>query len=151
MIKLRAPEGASISLAGRAVDINNDGSVHVMESDAETLRGHGFTDWADHPTGGDVETMSREQLVEAIVAKTREGMADASTEDLRAALRKAPRMASETAEHVTAADPEEKRISGLNRTALFAYLKENGVSAPPPISNEELIAIAIKTHRAKRI
>lgn len=157
MIKLRAPEGRAVSLEGRPVDIADDGSVTAHPRDVETLRSHGFIDWQDHPAqGGDIETMTREQLIEATVRRTREEAGKLDTDKLRDHLRGAPvedqRMptAEEIEEAGTRVDPDavtEERIAIMKRPELFAYLKAKSVSAPPPISNDTLRGIAVDTLR----
>ncbi|MGH6857487.1 MAG: hypothetical protein ACRECP_07595, partial [Methylocella sp.] len=41
---------------------------------------------------------------------------------------------------------QEQDISGLNRPALFAFLRAKGVSVSLPVTNEELRAAARRAH-----
>lgn len=157
--KLRAPEGfSSLTIEGRPVEVASDGSYHANHRDIATLRAHGFVDWHDHPgAGGDIETMTHEQLADAAAKRTREEAMKMDPERLRSALR-APGAVVEEADPSPAevADAEQRlksesarvdapRIAAMNRTELFAYLKSHGVSAPPPITNDRLREIALDT------
>lgn len=154
LVKLRAPLGASsLSVNGRTLNVDYDGSVEVSELEAIDLRSHGFVDWDGPPQEStDLDALSYEQLVGLAVAKAREHIESLDHAALLSSLKQD--LDDKNAAAIDAVQlPDEmsdKRIMGMNRIELFAYLKANGVSAPPPIGNERLREIALQTFVASK-
>ena len=145
--KLRAPESfASLSLEGRAVEVAKDGSLHADHRDIATLRAHGFTDWHDHPgAGGDIETMTKPQLVDAVLTLTRVEAEKRSEDDLRSALRQArggpvePDDLPPSEADLAAADAKlkaspavtEESVATMTRLEMLAFLRARNVGIGP--------------------
>ena len=157
--KLRAPESfGGLSLEGRAVEIAKDGSLHADHRDIATLRAHGFTDWHDHPgAGGDIETMTKPQLVDAVLALTRVEAEKRSEDDLRSALRQArgepaepddlppseADLAAADAKLKASAPITEERVPMMTRPEMFAFLESRKVGIGPATKDVGLRAAVL--------
>lgn len=154
--KLRAPESfAGLTIEGRGVDIAKDGSYHADHRDIATLRAHGFTDWHDHPgAGGDIATMTKSQLIEAMIAKGRAELEKMDVERLREGLRDAPLAEDDhepSAADLAAADAKlkesapvtEDQVATMTRPELFAFLKARNVAIGPATKDPGLRAAVL--------
>ena len=161
--KLRAPEGfGALSIEGRGVEVAGDGSLHADHRDIATLRAHGFTDWHDYPgAGGDIETMTKPQLVNAVLALTRVEAEKRSEDDLRSALRQASGgpaepddlppseadLAEADAKLKASAPVTEERVSTMTRPEMFAFLKARNVGIGPNTRDPGLRAAVLSELR----
>ena len=141
MVKLRAPDGiSSIVHGGVEVPFGDDRSVEVDDLSAEVFKVHGFRPWNDGAAPIDAMTHSRK--VWHLLERARRNLEALPAEELRASL---PAMAPSTVippDDTETGGEHEQDISGLNRPALFAFLRAKGVSVSLPITNEELRAAA---------
>ena len=144
--KMRAPAGfGGLKIAGRDIEVSDDGSHEAHQLDVATLRSHGFQDWHDQPgASGDVETMTKEQLVEMAVNRTRDEAGKLDIEELR---RHMMRATGKTPAPPAAEPKSEAEVSGMSRKDLFAYLKENGVAIGTATGDENLRTAALETFR----
>ena len=154
--KLRAPTGmSSFSHEGRSVEIAKDGSLQVPTRDVAAFKQHGFIDWSDEPgSGGDIETMTREQLVEAMIFHSRENITAASDEDLRKGIRMArgehDDLQVKTGTGSDVVPPvvlTEADVSGMSRKDMFAFLQERGVAIGPATKDDGLRAAVVNELR----
>ena len=153
--KLRAPEGfGALSIEGRSIEVANDGSLHADHRDIATLRAHGFTDWHDHPgAGGDIETMTKPQLIEAMIAKGRGELEKMDAERLREGLRGGPLeeehepsaadLAEAHAKLKSGAPITEERVATMTRPELFAFLRSRNVGIGPATKDPGLRAAVL--------
>ncbi|MGH6834949.1 MAG: hypothetical protein ACREC9_05200, partial [Methylocella sp.] len=89
-----------------------------------------------------IDGKTHSQMVLPVLQRIRRTLEVLPTKELRAAL---PAAATDTV--ILPGDTEtggeqEQDISGLNRRALFAFLRAKGVSVSLPVTNEELRAAA---------
>ena len=164
--KLRAPDSfGGLSIEGRLVEVGKDGAFHADARDVTALRSHGFTDWHDQPgAGGDIETMTKTQLVDAIVMHTRGEAEKRGEDELRSALRQVrgvpldaddlPPTAADIAEAAARLKAEqhvtEERIEVMTRPELFAYLRASAVAIGPATKDPGLRAAALDHFRKSR-
>lgn len=143
MVKLRAPDGiSSIVHDGVEVPIEEDRSVEVDDPSAEVFKVHGFRPWNDGKSAASIDAMTHSRKVLHLLERTRRNLEALPAEELRASL---PAMAPSTvipSDDTATGGEHEQDISGLNRRALFAFLRAKGVSVSLPITNEELRAAA---------
>lgn len=137
-MKLLAPVGtASFSYGGVEAFVDADGTVEVDGDAVEALQSLGFT------TAVTIDTMTKTDLVERIMAYGRAKVEAMSIEDLRtqyAAVSELERKAADAAQ----VDPNAvtaEQIDGMNRSELFAYLRQKGIAAGA-VSNDMLKSIA---------
>ena len=141
-MKLRAPEGtASFSYAGEESFVAADGTVEVEGEASDALLCHGFEPVRD------LAQMSRDDLIERILARSRIELAALATEKLRgqfSASIEADRDAEDKFFLVDASPVSADRIASMTRRQLFAFLREKGIAAGA-VGNEALRAIALQT------
>jgi hypothetical protein len=143
MVKLRAPDGvSSIVHDGVEVPIGHDRSVEVDDYSAEVFMVHGFRPWNGGKNAVPIDGVPQSHKVVHLLARPRCPLDDLPVEGLQASLPAtvpdsviAPDDAETGGEH-------EQDISGLNRPALFAFLRAKGISVSLPVTNEELRAAA---------
>ncbi|MFZ3325178.1 MAG: hypothetical protein WA231_04485 [Methylocella sp.] len=143
MVKLRAPDGSSsIVHDGVEVPIEEDRSVEVDDLSAEVFKVHGFRPWNDGKSAASIDAMTHSRKVLHLLERTRRNLEALPAEELRASL---PAMGPTTVippDDTATGGEHEQVISGLNRRALFAFLRAKGVSVSLPVTNEELRAAA---------
>jgi hypothetical protein len=137
MVKLRAPDGiSSIVHDGVEVSIGDDRSVEVDDLSAEVFQVHGFRLWNGGKRAAPIDVVPHSHKVLHLLERPRRTLDVLPAEGLQASL---PATAPGT---VIPPDDTEQDISGLNRRALFAFLRAKGVSVSLPVTNEELRAAA---------
>jgi hypothetical protein len=137
MVKLRAPDGiSSIVHDGVEVPIGDDRSVEVDDLSAEVFQVHGFRPWNGGKSAAPIDAAPYSHKVLHLLERPRRTLDVLPAEGLQASL---PATAPGT---VIPPDDTEQDISGLNRRALFAFLRAKGVSVSLPVTNEELRAAA---------
>ncbi len=143
MVKLRAPDGiSSIVHDGVAVPIGDDRSVEVDDLAAEVFEVHGFRPWNGGKNAVPIDAMPHSHIVLHLLERPRRPLDDLPTEGLQANL---PATAPGTVippDDTETGGEHEQDISGLNRRALFAFLRAKGVSVSLPVTNDELRAAA---------
>lgn len=143
MVKLRAPDGiSSIVHDGVEVEIGDDRSVEVDDLSAEVFKVHGLRPWNGGKKAVPIDAVPHSHMVLHLLERPRRTLDVHPAEGLRASL---PPTASGTVIPPDDAEPggeQEQDISGLNRPALFAFLRAKGVSVSLPVTNEELRAAA---------
>jgi hypothetical protein len=146
-MKLRAPAGcASVSHEGRVVKVDDEGAIEIDDASAKIFIAHGFAPWRESavPQTGD---MTRDELIARVMEKTLHLLQTSDTEEIRARLRQFETGgSSQTAdEHRTpgaVAEATDDDLAKLNRSALFALLREHGVRVSLPITNVQLRELA---------
>jgi hypothetical protein len=147
-MKLRAPDGCcAASHAGKIIEISEDGSAEVEDDLHPVFVTHGFTPWESAGSTRSSAATKHGQLVLPAMGKTM-GMTQAS--DPKGSCTKltpleAPTLREErkdTRPRPAVPHAGVDDISTLNRRALFAFLREKGVSVSLPITNDELRAAA---------
>lgn len=137
-MKLLAPVGTtSFSYGGVEAFVDADGTVDVDGEAVEALQSLGFT------TAVTIETMTKGDLIERIMAFGRAKVEAMSIEDLRtqyAAVSEFERKAADAAQ-VNPDAVTAEQIDGMNRSELFAYLRQKGIAAGA-VGNEALKTIA---------
>jgi hypothetical protein len=143
MVKLRAPDGiSSIVHDGVEVTIGDDRSVEVDDDSAEVFMVHGFRPWNGGKNAVLIDAAPHSHRVLHLLERPRRTLDAVPAEGLRASLpATAPNTANPPGDTETGGEHEQD-ISGLNRRALFAYLRARGVSVSLPVTNEELRAAA---------
>ncbi|MGH6839641.1 MAG: hypothetical protein ACREDT_12755 [Methylocella sp.] len=151
MVKLRAPDGiSSIVHDGNEVEIADDRSVEVDDLSAGVLKAHGFLPWNHGQSAVQIDATPRSQTVLDILKGTRRTLEGRPAEEPRAGV---PAAAPDTVplpDVTETGGEQEQDISSLNRPALFAFLRANGVSVSLPITNEELRAAARRARERER-
>jgi hypothetical protein len=146
MVKLRAPEGiSSIVHDGVEVEIGDDRSVEVDDRSAAVFKVHGFRPWSSGKNAVPIDAVPHSHMVLHLLGCRRRTLGVLPAEGLRASL---PATAPSTAippDDSKTGGEQEQDISGLNRPALFAFLRAKGVSVSLPVTNEELRAAARRT------
>ena len=119
-MKLKAPENSGgANVAGVAYNVALDGSINAAAAHVDALRSHGFVDWIDDPElPVKIVEVEKPIIVEKLV--------EVPVED--------------NPNEIPPVDADE--FDGMNRGGLFAWLKAQGVSVSPPITNDELRAKA---------
>jgi hypothetical protein len=143
MIKLRAPDGiSSIVHDGVEVKIGGDRSIEVDDHSAEVFEVHGFRPWNGGESAAPSDAAPHLRTVLHLLERPRRTLDDLPAEGLKASLpATAPGGVSPPDDTQTGGEREQE-ISGLNRPALFAFLRAKGVSVSLPVTNEELRAAA---------
>jgi hypothetical protein len=143
MIKLRAPGGiSSIVHDGVEVPIGDDRSVEVDDHSAEVFKVHGVRPWNDGKSAVLIDAVPHSRTVLHLLERPRRTLDVLPAKGLQASLpATAPGTVSPRGDTETGG-VHEQDISGLNRPALFAFLRAKGVSVSLPITNEELRAAA---------
>ncbi|MGH6823742.1 MAG: hypothetical protein ACREC4_09695 [Methylocella sp.] len=145
MVKMRAPDGiSSIVHNGVEVQIADDRSVEVDDVSAGVFKVHGFRPWNDGQSALRIDAVPHSQMVLPVLERIRRTVEVLPTEELRTGLATAP--ATVIPPEDTETGGQEQDISGLNRPALFAFLRAKGVSVSLPVTNEELRAAARRAH-----
>ncbi len=143
MVKLRAPDGiSSIVHDGVEVPIGDDRSVEVDDLSAEVFEVHGFRSWNGGKNAVPIDAVPHSHMGLHLLERPRRPLDALPTEGLQASL---PATAPDTVippEGTETGGEHEQEISGLNRRALFAFLRAKGVSVSLPVTNEELRAAA---------
>jgi hypothetical protein len=143
MVKLRAPDGiSSIVHAGVEVPIGDDRSVKVDDHSAEVFKVHGFRPWNSGKSVASIDAVPHSHMVLHLLERPRRPLDVLPAEGLRASV---PATAPGTVippDDTETGGEREQDISGLNRRALFAFLRAKGVSVSLPVTNEELRAAA---------
>jgi len=143
MVKLRAPDGiSSIVHDGIEIPMGVDRSVEVDDFSAEVFKVHGFLPWNGSKNVVPIDAVPHSPIVLHLLERPRR------TLDVRSA--EGPQLISPATASSTVMPPDdtetggehEQEISGLDRRALFAFLKAKGVSVSLPVTNEELRAAA---------
>ncbi|HET6379371.1 MAG TPA: hypothetical protein VFG05_13850 [Methylocella sp.] len=118
---------------GRAIEIEEDGSIDVTDDVIPVLVAHGFKLWESDGEGlGPAEAYREENLSSAANKELGEKMqADGYTK-----------------EEALAAG--STNVSDYNRKELFAFLKANGVSVSLPITNARLRALAFEVKNGRK-
>jgi hypothetical protein len=143
MVKLRAPDGvSSIVHDGVEVPIGDDRSVEVDDLSANVFKVHGFRSWNDGKSTVPIDAMTHSQMVLHFLERTRRTLEALPSEELRASLLAATPGTVILPDDAETGGEQEQDISGLNRPALFAFLRAKGVSVSLPVTNEELRAAA---------
>jgi hypothetical protein len=130
---------------GRVIEIAKDGSVEVEDTFQVVFFTHGFKPWespesAPFPMGmrcGEFAAQAMDIAVETMPVIDPNCTIVAPVEAPMPANGSVDTGASASTSNVGADD-----ISALSRRALFAFLREKGISVSLPISNEELRAVA---------
>lgn len=147
MVKLRAPDGISaIVHDGVEVPIGDDRLVEVDDLSAEVFQVHGFRPWNGGENAVPIDAVPHSHMVLHLLERPRRPLDVLPAEDLQASL---PTMAPGTVippDDTQTGGEQEQDISGLNRRALFAFLRAKGVSVSLRVTNEELRAAARRTH-----
>jgi len=143
MVKLRAPDGlSSIVYDGAEVPIGDDRSVEVDDRSAEVFKVHGFRPWNGGKDALPTDAVPHPDTILHLLERPRHTLDVPPAEGVRASLpATAPGTVNPSPETETGGE-QEQDISGLNRPALFAFLKAKGVSVSLPVTNEELRAAA---------
>jgi hypothetical protein len=143
MARLRAPDGiSSIVHGGVEVPIGDDRSVEVDDHSAEVFKVHGFRPWNGGKNAVPIDAAPHSHMVLHLLERTGRTLDASPAEGLRASLpATAPGTLNPPPETETGGE-QEQHISGLNRRALFAFLRAKGVSVSLPVTNEELRAVA---------
>jgi hypothetical protein len=143
MVKLRAPDGiSSIVHDGVEVPIGDNRSVEVDDHSTEVFKVHGFRPWNGGKSAVPIDAVPHSHTVLHLLERPRRTLDDLAAEGLRASLpATAPGTVSPRGDTETGGEHEQD-ISGLNRPALFAFLRAKGVSVSLPVTNEELRAAA---------
>ena len=143
MVKLRAPDGiSSIVHDGVEVPIGDDRSVEVDDRSAEVFYVHGFRPWNGGTDTVPIDAAPLSHMVWHLLERPRHALDALPAEGLLASLpATAPGTVDPPPETETGGEHEQD-ISGLNRRALFAFLRAKGVSVSLPVTNEELRAAA---------
>jgi len=143
MVKLRAPDGiSSIVHDGVEVPIGDDRSVEVDDLSAEVFEVHGFRPWNGGKNAVPIDAVPHSHTVLHLLERARRPLDVLPAEGLQASL---PATAPGTVippDDTETGGEHEQDISGLNRRALFAFLRAKGVSVSLPVTNEELRAAA---------
>jgi hypothetical protein len=151
-MKLRAPVGCcAASYAGRVIEIAEDGSVEVEDNFEVVFFTHGFKPWESpdstpFPTGkrcGEFAARAMDIAMETVPVTDPNCTSVAPVE--------APMPADgcvDTGTSTSTSDMGVDDISALSRRALFAFLREKGISVSLPITNEELRAAARRSGAA---
>ena len=143
MVKLRAPDSiSSIVHDGVEVPIGEDRSVEVDDLSAEVFKVHGFRPWNDGENAVPIDAVPHSHKVLHLFERPRRTLDELPAEGLQASL---PATAPGTVippDDTETGGEHEQDISGLNRSALFPFLRAKGVSVSLPITNEELRAAA---------
>jgi hypothetical protein len=143
MVKLRAPDGiSSIVHYGVEVPIGDDRSIEVDDLSAEAFNVHGFHPWNGGKSAVPIDAVPHSHMVLHLLERPRRPLDDHPAESLQANLpATAPGTVNPPDNRETGGE-DEQDISGLNRPALFAFLRAKGVSVSLPVTNEELRAAA---------
>jgi hypothetical protein len=143
MVKLRAPDSiSSIVYDGVEVPIGEDRSVEVDGLSAEVFKVHGFRPWNDGKSAAPIDATPHSQTVLQVLKGTRRTLELVPADEPQTGL---PAAAPDTVilpDGTETGGEQEQDISGLNRRALFAFLRAKGVSVSLPVTNEELRAAA---------
>jgi hypothetical protein len=143
MVKLRAPDGiSSIVHDGVEVPIGDDRSIEADDHSAEVFKVHGFRPWNSGKNAVPIDAVPPSHTVLHLFERTRRPLDVVPAVGLQASL---PASAAGTVvppDDTQTGGEHEQDISGLNRPALFAFLRAKGVSVSLPITNEELRAAA---------
>jgi|ERR1700730_3753236 len=143
MVKLRAPDGiSSIVHDGVEVPIGDDRSVEVDDHSAEVFKVHGFRPWNGGKSAVPIDAVPHSHMVLHFLARPRRSLDDLPAEGRQTNL---PATAPDTVippDDAETGGEHEQDISGLNRPALFAFLRAKGISVSLPVTNEELRAAA---------
>jgi plasmid stabilization system protein ParE len=146
-MKLQAPKGCgSISYEGRLLIVAADGSLDVDDDTARDLSAHGFTPWpAAAPDAAAAST--RGDLIGRVMELTLRSLEASGTEAIRARLQALESGIASAAEEPTRQTPDTSKlhddvIEGLNRSALFAFLRRKRVRVTLPITNAQLRTVA---------
>jgi hypothetical protein len=146
MVKLRASDGiSSIVHDGVEVEIGDDRSVEVDDLSAEVFKVHGFRPWNGGKNAVPIDAVPHSHMVLHLLERPRRTLGVLPAEGLPASL---PATAPGTVippDDTKTGGEQEQDISGLNRPALFAFLRAKGVSVSLPVTNEELRAAARRT------
>ncbi len=143
MVKLRAPDDiSSIVRDGGEIAIADDRSVEVDDPSASVFKAHGFRPWNDGKSTVPIDAMTHAQMVLHVLERTRRTLEGLPSEELRASLLAAAPDTVILPDGTETGGEQEQDISGLNRPALFAFLRAKGVSVSLPVTNEELRAAA---------
>jgi hypothetical protein len=142
MVKLCAPDGiSSIVHDGVEVPIGDDRLVEVDDLSAEVFQVHGFRPWNGGENAVPMDAVPHSHMVlDAFPA-----------EGLQASL---PAMAPGTVippDDTQTGGEQEQDFSGLNRRALFAFLRAKGVSVSLPVTNDELRAAARRAREGRAV
>jgi hypothetical protein len=144
---LRAPDGiSSIVHDGVEVPIGDDRSVEVDDHSAEVLKVHGFCPWNGGKNAVPIDAVPHSHMVLHLLEGPRRPLDVLPAEGLPASLPATVPGTVIPPDDTETGCEHERDISGLNRRALFAFLRAKGVSVSLPITNEELRAAA---HRAR--
>jgi hypothetical protein len=143
MVKLRAPDGmSSIVHDGAEVPIGDDRSVEVDDHSAEVLKVHGFRPWNGGKDAVPINAVPQPHRVSQLLERLRRPLDVVPAEGLQANLpARAPGTVMPPGDTETGGE-QEQDISGLNRRALFAFLRAKGVPESLPVTNKELRAAA---------
>jgi hypothetical protein len=143
MVKLRAPDGiSSIVNDGVEVPIGGDRSVEVDDLTAEVFKVHGFRPWNGDKNTVTIDAVPHSHVELGLLQRPRRPLDALRAKGLQASLpATAPGTVNPPAQTETGGE-QEQDISGLNRRALFAFLRAKGVSVSLPVTNEELRAVA---------
>jgi hypothetical protein len=143
MVKLRAPDGiSSIVHDGVEVPIGDDRSVEVDDRSAEVFYVHGFRPWNGGKDALPIDAVPHSDMILHLLERPRRALDALRATGLQASLpATAPGTVNPPAQTETGGE-QEQDISGLNRRALFAFLRAKGVSVSLPVTNEELRAVA---------
>jgi hypothetical protein len=143
MVKLRAPDCISaIVHDGVEVPVGDDRFVEVDDLSADVFKVHGFRPWNDCKSAVPIDAVPHSQMVLHLLERPRRPLDDLPAESLQANLpATAPGTVIPPDDRETGGGHEQD-ISGLNRPALFAFLRAKGISVSLPVTNEELRAAA---------
>ncbi len=143
MVKLRAPDGIlSIVHDGVDVPIGDDRSVDADENTAEVFKVHGFRPWGRGENAVAIDAVPHSHMFLDLLKRPRRPFDVLPAEILQASLPIPAQVAVIPPDAAETGGEHEQNISGLNRRALFAFLRAKGVPVALPITNEELRAAA---------
>jgi hypothetical protein len=143
MVKLRAPDGiSSIVHDGVEVPIADDRSVEVDDHSAEVFKVHGLRPWNGGKTAVPIDAVPHSHMVLHLLERPERPLDVLPAEGLEASLPATAPGSVIPQDDTETGGEQEQDIAGLNRPALFAFLRARGVSVSLPVTNEELRAAA---------
>jgi hypothetical protein len=143
MVKLRAPDGiTSIVHDGVEVPIGDDRSVEVDDHSAEVFKVHGFRPWNGGKNAVPIDAVPHSHMLLHLAERLRRPVDDLPAEGLQASVPATVPDSVIPPDDAETGGEDEQDISGLNRPALFAFLRAKGISVSLPVTNEELRAAA---------
>jgi hypothetical protein len=138
--KLRLPDACrSITLDGKALPIEPDGSLETDGATAAALAAHGAVPWQEDVSSDDIATLSREKLVDLFLARTLDALKAQETETIRSSLLEVE------ADDAPSPPVTRDMIAKMTRTSVLVFLRDRDVAMPTGASLAELRARAVET------